>query len=214
MKILWLDRLISMLNIQSCGIGKWSHPAGSHPFPAGPKRWLPPLYSLLWSQGLTQGLNHHTPIFCTWKVMYCVIVKTMISTRRLLTNIETCRIWFTLIARLWKLQLIVASLADRHMKPCSAPAISYRGTRGQCVSPYGKHCKEIQLVNPKGNKSSIFIGRTEAEAETPVLWPPDAKNQLIGKDPDAREDWRREEKWKTEDEMAGWHHWLNGHEFA
>ena len=82
----------------------------------------------------------------------------------------------------------MASLADRHMEPCSAPAISHRGTRGQCVSPYGKHCKEIQLVNPKGNKSSIFIGRTEAEAETPVLWPPDAKNQLIGKDPDARED--------------------------
>ena len=82
----------------------------------------------------------------------------------------------------------MASLADRHMEPCSAPAIFHRAMRGQCVAAYGKHCKEIQLVNPKGNQSSIFIGRTEAEAETPVLWPPDAKNQLIGKDPDARED--------------------------
>ena len=107
MKILWLDRLISMLDTQSRGIGKWSHPAGSHPFPAGPKRWLPPLYSLLWSHGLTQGLNHHILIFCTWIVMYCVIVKTMISTRWLPTNTETCGIWFTLRARLWRWQLIL-----------------------------------------------------------------------------------------------------------
>ena len=166
--------------------------ADSHPFPAGPKRRLPPLYSLLWSQGLTQGHNHHSLKFCTWKVMYCVIVKTMISTRRLPRNISTCRIWFTLIARLWRWQLIVASLPDRPMEPCSAPAISHRATREQCVAPYGKLCKEIQLVNPKGNQSWIFIGRTEAEAETPTLWPPDAKSQLIGKDPDWKiEGWRR-----------------------
>ena len=75
-------------------------------------------------------------------------------------------------------------------------------------------CKEIQPVNPKGNWSWIFIGRTEAEAETPILWPPDAKNWLIGKDPDdAGKDWKQEEKGMTEDEMVGWHHWLNGHEF-
>ena len=107
MKIIWLDRLISTLDTQSWGIGKWSHPAGSHPFPAGPKRWLPPLYSLLLSHGLTQGLNHHALKFCNWKVMYCVIVKTMISIRRLPPNTQTCRIWFTLIARLWRWQLIV-----------------------------------------------------------------------------------------------------------
>ena len=82
----------------------------------------------------------------------------------------------------------MASLADRPMEPFSAPAISHRATRGQCVAPYGKHGKEIQLVNPKGNQSLIFIGRTEAEAETPILWPSDAKNQLTEKDPDARED--------------------------
>ena len=74
-------------------------------------------------------------------------------------------------------------------------------------------CKEIKLVQPKGNQSWIFIGRTDAEAETPVLWPPDAKNWLIGKDPDAGKDWRQEEKGTTEDEMVGWHYRLDGHEF-
>ena len=73
-------------------------------------------------------------------------------------------------------------------------------------------CKEIQPVHPKGNQSWIFIGRTDVEAETPILWPPDAKNWLIGKDPDAGKDWRWEEKGTTEDEMAGWHHWLDGRE--
>ena len=75
------------------------------------------------------------------------------------------------------------------------------------------HCKEIKPVNPKGNQSWIFFGRTDAEAEAPVLWPDDGKNLLIGKDPDAGKDWRQEEKGMTEDEMVGWHHRLNGHEF-
>ena len=74
--------------------------------------------------------------------------------------------------------------------------------------------KEIQPIHPKGNQSWIFIERTDAEAETPILWPPDAKNWFIGKDPDAGKDWRLEEKGMTEDEMVGWHHWLNGHESA
>ena len=73
--------------------------------------------------------------------------------------------------------------------------------------------KEIKTVNPKGNQPWIFIGRTDAEAEAPILWPPDVKNWLTGKDPDAGKDWGREEKGMTEDEMIGWHHWLNGHEF-
>ena len=67
--------------------------------------------------------------------------------------------------------------------------------------------------NPKRNQSWTFIGRTDAEAETLILWPPDTKNWLIGKDPDAGKDWRHEEKGMTEDEVVGWHHWLNGHEF-
>ena len=73
-------------------------------------------------------------------------------------------------------------------------------------------CKEIQPVHPKGDQSWIFIGRTDAEAETPILWPPDAKNQLIWKDHYAGKDWRQEEKGMTEDEMVGWHYLLNGHE--
>ena len=74
-------------------------------------------------------------------------------------------------------------------------------------------CKEIKLVNPQGNQSWIFIGRTDAEAEAPILWPPDAKNWLTGKDPDAGKDWRQEETGMTKDEMVGWHHRLNGHKF-
>ena len=74
-------------------------------------------------------------------------------------------------------------------------------------------CKEIQRVNPKGNQPWIFIGRTDAEAETPILWPSDIKSWLTGKDPDAGKDWGQEEKRATEDEMVGWHHWLKGHEF-
>ena len=73
-------------------------------------------------------------------------------------------------------------------------------------------CKEIQPVHPKGDQSWVFIGRTDAEAETPILWPPDGKSSLTGKDSDAGRDWGQEEKGMTEDEMAGWHHRLNGHE--
>ena len=75
-------------------------------------------------------------------------------------------------------------------------------------------CKEIQPVHPKGDESWVFIGRTDAKAEIPILWPPRAKSWLIGKDPDAGRDWGQEEKGTTEDEMAGWHHWLDGGEFG
>ena len=74
-------------------------------------------------------------------------------------------------------------------------------------------CKEIKWVNPKGNQSWIFTGSTDAEAQAPIFWPPDKKSWLVKKDPDAGKDWRQEEKGTTEDEMAGWHHRLDGHEF-
>ena len=74
--------------------------------------------------------------------------------------------------------------------------------------------QESQPVHPKGNQSWVFIGRTDVEAETPILWPPDVKSWLIWKDPDVGKDWRQEEKGTTEDEMVGWHHQLNGHEFG
>ena len=75
-------------------------------------------------------------------------------------------------------------------------------------------CKEIQPLHPKGNQSWVFTGRTDAEVETPILWPPHAKSWVIGKDPDAGRDWGQEEKGTTEDEMAGWHHLLDAHEFG
>ena len=73
-------------------------------------------------------------------------------------------------------------------------------------------CKEIKPVNPKGNQPWIFIGRTDAEAEAPILWPRDGKSQLIGKDPEAGKDWGQQEKGVIKDEVVGWHHWLNGHD--
>ena len=74
-------------------------------------------------------------------------------------------------------------------------------------------CKEVKLVNVKGNQSWIFIGRTDAEPKTPILWPPDVKNWLLREDPDAGKDWRQEKKGMTGDEMVVWHHWLDGHEY-
>ena len=74
-------------------------------------------------------------------------------------------------------------------------------------------CKEIQSVHPKGDQAWVFFGRNDAKAETPILWPPDAKNWPTGKDPDAGKDWRQKEKGTTEDEMVEWHYWLNGHKF-
>ena len=79
------------------------------------------------------------------------------------------------------------------------------------VSPLD--CKEIQPVHPKGNQSWVFTGRTDVEAETPIFWPTDARSWLIWKDPDVGKDWRQEEKGTTEDDMVGWHHRLDGHEF-
>ena len=76
------------------------------------------------------------------------------------------------------------------------------------------NCKEIQPVHSKGDQSWVFIGRSDIEDETPILWPPDAKSWLIWKDPDAGKDWGQEEKGMTEDQMVGWHHWLNGHDFG
>ena len=75
-------------------------------------------------------------------------------------------------------------------------------------------CRKIRAVHPKGDQSWVFIGRTDVDAETPILWPPDTKSWLIWKDPDAGKDWRQEEKGTTEDEMVGWHHRLNGYGFG
>ena len=88
-----------------------------------------------------------------------------------------------------------------------------RGVEKTVVFESPLDCKEIQLVHPKGNQSWILIGRTDAETETLIVWPPDTKNWLLKKDPDAGKDWRQEEKETTENEVVGWHHQLCGHEF-
>ena len=105
-----------------------------------------------------------------------------------------------------------------------SPSIRYNDTLIKRTSAFELWCwrgllspldsKEIQPVHPKGNQSWILIGRTDAEAETPILWPPDVKSWLIWKDPDAGKDWGQEEKGMTEDEMVGWHHWFNWHGFG
>ena len=101
-----------------------------------------------------------------------------------------CESWTIKKAACWKLMLWIVVLEKTLESPLDS--------------------KEIQQAHTKGNQSSIFIGRTDVGAETPILWPPDVKNWLIGKDLDAGKPWRREEKGTTEDEMVGWHHWLNG----
>ena len=111
--------------------------------------------------------------------------------------------------------------ASHHINFCGLEIVSCCSFYCQCFwtvmlektleSPLDSN--EIKPVNPKGNQPWIFIGRTDAEADIPILWPPDAKNWLIWKDPDAGKDWMCEEEGMTEDEMVGWHHQLSGHEF-
>ena len=98
-------------------------------------------------------------------------------------------------------------LDHRETKECFWPVVQEKTLE----SPLD--CKEIQTVHPKGDQSWIFIGRTDAEAETPILWAPGVKNGLIGKDPDAGKDWGQKEEGMTENETVGWHQWLDGHEF-
>ena len=99
-------------------------------------------------------------------------------------------------------------VTTRNWSPLFLPSVELLALEKTLESPLD--CKEIKPVNCKGNQSWIFIGRTDAEA--PILWPPDAKNWITGKDPDAVNDWGQEEKGTMEDEMVGWHHWLNGDE--
>ena len=100
-----------------------------------------------------------------------------------------------------------------HKEGCTSNNWSFRIVVLEKILESPSDSKEIKPVNPKGTQPWIFIRRTDAEAEAPILWPPDAKSWLIGKDPDAGKDWGQEEKEATEDEMVGWHHQLNGHEF-
>ena len=109
--------------------------------------------------------------------------------------------------------IINTQLSPIFIKSCGVGEDSGCWRRLLVLEKISLDCKEIQSVHPKGDQSWVFIGRTDAEAETPILWPPHVKSWLVGKDPDAGRDWGQEEKGMTEDEMAGWHHWLDGHEF-
>ena len=119
-----------------------------------------------------------------------------------------------------KVCMVKAMVFPVVMYGCEIWSIKRLSTEELMLSNYGAgedsgeplDSKEIKSVNPKGNQPWIFIERTDAEAEALIILPPDVKSQLIGKDPDAGKDWRQEEKGMTEDEMAGWHHWLDEHE--
>ena len=119
------------------------------------------------------------------------------------------------VKKKYSLQLASCPLPSKKIKKKKKKNFSFKFQQNlvrNCDSI--KRCKEIQPVHPEGGQSWVFTGRTDAEAETPILWPPHAKSWLTGKDPDAGRDWGHEEKGTTEDEMAGWHHWLNGHGFG
>ena len=119
------------------------------------------------------------------------------------TKVHLVKVWFFQWSRMWDL--------DHKESWALKKWWFWTAVLKTLESPLG--CKEIKPVNPKGDQPWIFIGRTDTEAEAPILWPPDAKSWLISKYPDAGKDWRQEEKGKTEGEMVGWHHWLNGHKF-
>ena len=119
------------------------------------------------------------------------------------TKVHLVKVWFFQWSRMWEL--------DHKESWALKKWWFWTAVSKTLESPLG--CKEIKPVNPKGDQPWIFIGRTDAEAEALILWPPDAKSWLISKYPDAGKDWRQEEKGHTEAEMVGWHHWLNGHKF-
>ena len=141
--------------------------------------------------------------------------KVMTNLDRILKNID--------ITFLTKVHLAKASFFPVDMYGCESWTI--KKTEPRKIGAFELWCwrrvlrvpwtaRRSNLVHPKGDQSWVFTGRIDVEAETPILWPPDVKSWLIWKDPDAGKDWGQEEKGMTEDEMVGWHHWLNGHEFG
>ena len=148
-----------------------------------------------------------------WSIYHHEIKRHLLFVRKTMTNLDSI-LKSRNITLLTKVHLVKAMVFSVVMYGCESWTIKKAEHRRidafelWCwrILESPLNCKEIKLVNPKGNKSWIFIGRTDTEAEAPILWPPDAKSQFIGKDPGARQ----EEKGTAE---VGWHHWLNGHEF-
>ena len=154
------------------------------------------------------GLQNH----CRWGCSH-EIKRRLLLGRKVMTNLDSILKSIN-ITLLTKVRLVKAMVFPVVMYGCESWTMKkteYQKTDAFELWCWRRllrvlYCKEIQPVHPKGNQSWIFIGRPDAEAEIPILWPPHAKNWLIGKDPDAGENWRREEKGTTEDKMVGWHH--------
>ena len=141
------------------------------------------------------------------------IKRHLLLGRKVMTNLDSI-LKSRDITLLTKVYLVKAMVFPVVMYECESWTIK-KAERWR-IDAFGLWCwrRLLRSVHPKGNQYWIFIGKTDAEAETPILWPPNAKSWLIGKDPDPRKDWEEEEKGTTEDEMVGWHHRLNGHEFG
>ena len=164
-----------------------------------------------WKQWLYfWGLQSH----CTWWLQPLVIKRRLLLGRKAMTNLDTILKNRDITSQSYGFASSHVCMWELNYKERWAPENWHLSTLMlEKILESPLDCKEIHPVNPKGNQSWIFIGRTDAEAETPILWPPDVRNWLIGQDPDAGKYWRWEEKGMTEDEIVGWHHQLNGHEF-
>ena len=144
---------------------------------------------------------------CSHEIKRCLLLG-----RKSMTNLDSM-LKSRDITLLTKVHLVKVMVFPVVMYGCESWTIKSWALKNWCFWTSPLDCKEIQQVYPKGDQSWVFIGRADVEAETPILWPPDAKSWLIWKDPDAGKVWRQEEKGTTEDEMVGWHHRHDGHEF-
>ena len=153
--------------------------------------------------------SKHSVLPICWPKFWSFSFSFSISTSSEYSGLISSRMdWFDLLA----VQGTLKSFPQHHSSKASILCCFWTMVLGKALeSPLD--CKEIQPVHPKGNQSWLFIGKTDSGFEIAILWPPDAKNWLIWKDPEAGIDWRWEAKVKTKDEMVGWHHWLSGHEF-
>ena len=178
---------------------------GKNP-PAMWKTWVP---SLDWEDPLAEGMTTHSSIL-SWRILWTEEPgrlwghKDLDTTRWLSTKVDNY-ILFGELTWMWELDYKESWVPKNW---CFWTVVLEKTLE----SPLD--CKEIQPVHPKGAKSWVFIGKTDFEAQIPILWPPDSKSWLIWKDPDAGKDWGQKKEGKTEDEMVGWHHWLSGHGFG
>ena len=167
-------------------------------------------------QTLFFGLQNHCRGYCSHEIKRCLLLgrKVMTNLDSMLKSRDTTLPTKVRLIKSMVLPVVMYGCESWNMKKAEHRRIdAFELWCWRRLLKSLLNCKEIQPVHPKGDQSWVFIGRTDTEAETPILWPPDAKSWLIGKDPNAWRDWGQEEKGTTEDEMAGWYHWFDGHEF-